>query len=84
MGAGAAGIAVTHVLVHDATLDRVWALLLAEGSNPLTTVLAPIAYALTVWGGALYLVAGALYLVQTVSLVRAARAGTGGAVPEPR
>jgi hypothetical protein len=35
----------------------------------------PIAWALTIWGAALYLLAGLFYVIQVVGLVRAERAG---------
>jgi cardiolipin synthase len=37
-------------------------------------VLQPIAWALTLWGGALYVLAGVFYVVQVAGLVRAERA----------
>src|SRR5215207_8311364 len=46
---------------------------LAHGENPVAPVAAPLAWALTIWGTVLYLVAGALYVIQAVGLVRAAR-----------
>ena len=39
-------------------------------SGTLTGAARPFAYALTVWGGALYLLAGVLYVVQAVGLLR--------------
>ena len=67
------GKAATFILLYAFPL-----LLLAEGGDgPLIAVVAPVAWALTVWGGALYLLAGALYLVQAVGLVRADRAAGG-------
>ena len=44
-------------------------LLLADGDNPVAAVAQPIAYALTVWGAALYVLAGVLYVVQAVGLL---------------
>jgi cardiolipin synthase len=50
---------------------------------------APVAWALTIWGSALYVLAGVLYVVQVVGLVRADRAvpivpaAGAGARPEP-
>ncbi len=67
------GKAATFILLYAFPL-----LLLADGGDgPLVAVVAPVAWALTVWGGALYLLAGALYLVQAVGLVRADRAAGG-------
>ena len=69
------GKAATFILLYAFPL-----LLLAEGGDgPLVAVVAPVAWALTVWGGALYLLAGVLYLVQAVGLIRADRAA--GASP---
>jgi len=62
------GKAATFLLLYAFPL-----LLLAHGENPVAAVAAPLAWALTIWGTALYLVAGALYVVQAVGLVRAAR-----------
>jgi cardiolipin synthase len=70
-----------HYLGKAATFLLLYAfpmLLLADGDNPVTTVARPIAYALTVWGGALYVLAGVLYVVQTAGLVRAARREAAG------
>jgi cardiolipin synthase len=36
-----------------------------------------VAWALTIWGTALYLLAGAFYVVQVIGIVRAARADRG-------
>ncbi len=63
------GKAATFILLYAFPL-----LLLADGGGPVATVVQPVAWALTVWGGALYLLAGVLYLVQVAGLVRAARA----------
>ncbi len=62
------GKAATFLLLYAFPL-----LLLAEGDNAVTAVARPLAYALTVWGGALYVLAGVLYVVQVAGLVRAAR-----------
>ena len=43
--------------------------LLADGDNPVASVAQPIAYALTIWGAALYVLAGVLYVVQAVGLL---------------
>jgi cardiolipin synthase len=58
------GKAATFLLLYAFPL-----LLLADGDNPVAAVAQPIAYALTVWGTALYLLAGVLYLVQAVGLL---------------
>jgi CDP-diacylglycerol--glycerol-3-phosphate 3-phosphatidyltransferase len=63
------GKAATFILLYAFPL-----LLLADGGGPVATVVQPVAWALTVWGSALYLLAGGLYLVQVAGLVRAARA----------
>ncbi|SCX54550.1 CDP-diacylglycerol--glycerol-3-phosphate 3-phosphatidyltransferase [Klenkia marina] len=49
-------------------------LLMADGAGWLATVIAPPAYALAIWGGALYLLSGVLYVVQAAGLVRQSRA----------
>jgi len=66
-----------HYLGKAATLLLLYAfpvLLIADGSGPLATVAAPFAWALTIWGTALYLLAGVFYVVQVVGIVRAERA----------
>ena len=63
------GKAATFILLYAFPL-----LLLAEGDGPLAAVVQPVAYALTAWGVALYLLAAVLYVVQAAGLVRAARA----------
>ena len=63
------GKAATFILLYAFPL-----LLLADGDGPIATLAAPVAWALTVWGSALYVLAGVLYLVQVAGLVRAARA----------
>ena len=65
------GKAATFILLYAFPL-----LLLADGDGPVAAVAQPVAYALTIWGGALYLLAGVLYVVQVAGLVRADRAGT--------
>lgn len=65
-----------HYLGKAATFNLLYAfplLLLADGEGTAAAVAAPIAYAFTVWGVALYLWAGVLYLVQVGQLVRSAR-----------
>jgi CDP-diacylglycerol--glycerol-3-phosphate 3-phosphatidyltransferase len=63
-----------HYLGKAATLLLLYAfpgLLLADGSGWLAIVIEPFAWAFTIWGTALYVLAGVLYLVQVVGLVRA-------------
>jgi cardiolipin synthase len=63
------GKAATFILLYAFPL-----LLLADGDGPIATLAAPVAWALTVWGSALYVLAGVLYVVQVAGLVRADRA----------
>ncbi|HYX97874.1 MAG TPA: CDP-alcohol phosphatidyltransferase family protein [Geodermatophilus sp.] len=63
------GKAATFILLYAFPL-----LLLADGEGPAAAVLQPVAWALTVWGGALYVLAGVFYVVQVAGLVRADRA----------
>ncbi|WP_106181080.1 CDP-alcohol phosphatidyltransferase family protein [Prauserella shujinwangii] len=44
-------------------------LLLMQGDSAVAEVARPLAYAFTIWGGALYLWSGALYVLQTVRAV---------------
>jgi CDP-diacylglycerol--glycerol-3-phosphate 3-phosphatidyltransferase len=67
------GKAATFILLYAFPL-----LLLADGDGPVATVAAPVAWALTVWGSALYVLAGAFYVVQVAVLVRAERAAGAG------
>ena len=70
-----------HYLGKAATLLLLYAfpgLLLAYGSNPVAAVAEPIAWALTIWGTALYVLSGAFYLVQVAGIVRKERAAGGG------
>ena len=63
-----------HYLGKAATLLLLYAfpgLLLADGTGWLATAIEPFAWAFTIWGTALYVLAGVLYLVQVVGLVRA-------------
>ena len=65
-----------HYLGKAATLLLLYAfpvLLIADGEGPLATIAEPFAWALTIWGTALYLLAGLLYVVQVVGIVRAER-----------
>ncbi len=63
------GKAATFILLYAFPL-----LLLADGDGPVAVVAQPVAYALTIWGVALYLLAGVFYVVQVAGLVRADRA----------
>ncbi|WP_448608489.1 CDP-alcohol phosphatidyltransferase family protein [Geodermatophilus sp. URMC 60] len=68
------GKAATFILLYAFPL-----LLLADGDGPVAAVAAPVAWALTIWGSALYVLAGVFYVVQVAGLVRADRVG--GAAP---
>ena len=62
-----------HYLGKAATLLLLYAfpvLLLASGTGALATVAAPFAWALTIWGTALYVLAGVFYVVQVIGIVR--------------
>lgn len=63
------GKAATFLLLYAFPL-----LLLADGDGALAAVSAPFAWALTIWGTALYLLAGLFYVVQVVALLAADRA----------
>jgi phosphatidylglycerophosphate synthase len=63
------GKAATFILLYAFPL-----LLLAHGESTVADVARPLAWALTIWGTVLYLLAGALYVVQATGLVRAERA----------
>jgi cardiolipin synthase (CMP-forming) len=65
-----------HYLGKAATLLLLYAfpaLLIADGDGALATLTAPFAWALTIWGTALYLLAALFYVVQVVGLVAADR-----------
>jgi cardiolipin synthase (CMP-forming) len=62
------GKAATFLLLYAFPL-----LLLADGDNPVASVAQPIAYALTIWGAALYVLAGVFYVVQAVGLLTGSR-----------
>jgi CDP-diacylglycerol--glycerol-3-phosphate 3-phosphatidyltransferase len=69
-----------HYLGKAATFTLLYAfplLLLADGDGPVVAAVRPIAYAFTIWGGALYVLAGVLYVIQVVGIVRAERAAAG-------
>jgi cardiolipin synthase len=69
-----------HYLGKAATLLLLYAfpvLLVADGEGTLASVAEPFAWALTIWGTALYLLAGVFYVVQVLGIVRAERAVAG-------
>ncbi|WP_346623583.1 CDP-alcohol phosphatidyltransferase family protein [Blastococcus montanus] len=69
-----------HYLGKSATFLLLYAfplLLLADGDSALAAVSAPFAWALTIWGTALYVLAGLFYVVQVVGLLAADRAAAG-------
>jgi CDP-diacylglycerol--glycerol-3-phosphate 3-phosphatidyltransferase len=74
-----------HYLGKAATLLLLYAfpgLMLADGEGWLARLLEPFAWALTIWGTALYVLAGLFYLIQVARIVRAERAGrVSGTVP---
>lgn len=66
-----------HYLGKAATFLLLYAfpgLMLADGDGWLATAIEPFAWAFTIWGTALYLLAGVFYLVQVAGIVRAERA----------
>lgn len=72
-----------HYLGKAATLLLLYAfpgLLLADGAGWLAVAIEPFAWAFTIWGTALYVLAGIFYLIQVVGIVRAERAA---AAPRP-
>jgi cardiolipin synthase len=74
-----------HYLGKAATLLLLYAfpiLLIADGHGTLARVAAPFAWAFTIWGTALYLLAGLFYVVQVVGIVRSERT-TSAAPPTP-
>jgi cardiolipin synthase len=67
-----------HYLGKAATLLLLYAfpvLLVASGEGWLAELAEPFAWALTIWGTALYLVAGLFYVIQVAGIVRAERTG---------
>ncbi|MCW2603549.1 MAG: CDP-alcohol phosphatidyltransferase family protein [Pseudonocardiales bacterium] len=76
-----------HYLGKAATFNLLYAfplLLLAAGDSTVARIAAPFAWAFTLWGTALYLWAGALYVVQTGQLVRADNAATADSAARAR
>ena len=70
-----------HYLGKAATLLLLYAfpgLLLADGDGLLATLAAPFAWALAIWGTALYLLAGIFYVIQVVGLLAAERSAGPG------
>ena len=68
------GKAATFILLYAFPL-----LLLAHGDSTVAVIVQPLAWALTIWGAVLYLLAGAIYVVQATGLLRAERtAGSAG------
>jgi cardiolipin synthase (CMP-forming) len=75
-----------HYLGKAATLLLLYAfpvLLIADGEGPLAAIAEPFAWALTIWGTALYLLAGLFYVVQVVGIVRAERTALAPNLTEP-
>jgi cardiolipin synthase len=73
-----------HYLGKAATLLLLYAfpgLLLADGTGWLATAIEPFAWAFTIWGTALYVLAGIFYVIQVVGIVRAERAAAVRPVP---
>ena len=74
-----------HYLGKAATFLLLYAfpgLMLADGTGWFATAIEPFAWAFTIWGTALYLLAGVFYVVQVAGIVRAERAvPAAGAVP---
>ena len=73
-----------HYLGKAATLLLLYAfpvLLIADGAGPLAAIAEPFAWALTIWGTVLYVLAGVFYVIQVAGIVRVERAaravGTG-------
>ncbi|UOY02564.1 CDP-alcohol phosphatidyltransferase family protein [Blastococcus sp. PRF04-17] len=66
-----------HYLGKAATLLLLYAfpgLLLADGDSWFATVIEPFAWAFTIWGTVLYVLAGLFYVIQVAGIVRAERA----------
>jgi CDP-diacylglycerol--glycerol-3-phosphate 3-phosphatidyltransferase len=65
-----------HYLGKAATLLLLYAfpgLLLADGTGWLATAIEPFAWAFTIWGTVLYVLAGLLYVIQVAGVLRAER-----------
>ncbi|WP_345771271.1 CDP-alcohol phosphatidyltransferase family protein [Geodermatophilus normandii] len=71
-----------HYLGKAATFNLLYAfplLLLADDATGAWLAwVQPVAWAFTIWGGALYVLSGVFYVVQVAGIVRAERAGTPG------
>jgi cardiolipin synthase len=75
-----------HFLGKAATLNLLYAfplLLLSVDGNTLAHVVRPLAWAFTVWGAALYLWAGWLYLIEERRLIAGGPAPSVAALPPP-
>jgi cardiolipin synthase len=75
-----------HYLGKAATLLLLYAfpiLLIADGHVTIARVAEPFAWAFTIWGTALYLLAGLFYVVQVVGIVRAERAASAAPMTPP-
>jgi CDP-diacylglycerol--glycerol-3-phosphate 3-phosphatidyltransferase len=74
-----------HYLGKAATLLLLYAfpvLLIAQGEGWFASLAEPFGWAFTIWGTALYVLAGLLYVVQVIRIVRAERSGmAAGALP---
>jgi cardiolipin synthase len=75
-----------HYLGKAATLLLLYAfpiLLIADGEGTIARVAEPFAWAFTIWGTALYLLAGLFYVVQVVGIVRAERTASAAPMTTP-
>jgi cardiolipin synthase (CMP-forming) len=74
-----------HYLGKAATLLLLYAfpvLLIADGEGWVAALAEPFAWAFTIWGTALYVLAGLFYVVQVIGIVHAERsAGPAGTAP---
>lgn len=75
-----------HYLGKAATFLLLYAfptlLLAASSEGTVAAIAEPLAWALTIWGTALYVLAGVFYVIQVVDIVRAERApGNAGTAP---
>jgi cardiolipin synthase len=74
-----------HYLGKAATFLLLYAfpfLLLADTSRAVGEIVRPVAWAFTIWGTALYVLAGVLYVIQAARLVVAARAAAAAGLPD--